>query len=143
MYVTFACLRSAGGDRLEYSLAGHPPIFAMFPAMNFQSAMITIAPDDLLAVVSDGFLEITNAEGEEFGTGAQERLVAWSATEPLPQIVDRPVAETARFGSQQDDQTILLVRAWACDFLTLLDASSRALRASNTVVAAACRCTPY
>jgi hypothetical protein len=130
MYVTLACLRSAGGDRLEYSLAAHPPIFhyhawdqsvselkmeqlpiAMFPAVNFQSAMITIAPGDLLAVVSDGFLEVTNAKGEEFGTEALERLVAGSATEPLPQIVDRLVAETARFGSQQDDQTILLVRA--------------------------------
>jgi hypothetical protein len=130
MYVTFACLRSAGGDRLEYSLAGHPPIFhyhasnqsvselkmeqlpvAMFPAVNFQSAMITIAPGDLLAVVSDGFLEVTNAEGEEFGPGALERLVAESGTEPLPQIVNRLIAETSRFGSQQDDQTILLVRA--------------------------------
>ena len=130
MYVTFACLRSAGGNTLEYSLAGHPPIIhyhasnrsvselkmeqlpiAMFPAMDFQSAIVTIAPGDLLAVVSDGFLEITNAKGEEFGTEALERLVAGSATEPLPQIVDRLVAETARFGSQQDDQTILLVRA--------------------------------
>lgn len=130
MYVTFACLRSAGGDRLEYSLAGHPPIFhyhasnrsvselkmeqlpiAMFPAVDFQSAMITIAPGDLLAVVSDGFLEVTNEKGEEFGMEALERFVAGSATEPLPQIVDRLVAETARFGSQQDDQTILLVRA--------------------------------
>ncbi|HEX4164845.1 MAG TPA: PP2C family protein-serine/threonine phosphatase, partial [Bryobacteraceae bacterium] len=130
MYVTLACLRSAGGDRLEYSLAGHPQIFhyhassqsvselkmeqlpvAMFPAVNFQSAVTTIAPGDLLVVVSDGFLEVTNAKGEEFGSGALESLVAGSATEPLPQIVDRLVAETARFGSQQDDQTVLLVRA--------------------------------
>jgi serine phosphatase RsbU (regulator of sigma subunit) len=73
--------------------------------------MITIAPGDLLAAVSDGFLEVTNEKGEEFGMEALERLFAGSATEPLPQIVDRLVAETARFGSQQDDQTILLVRA--------------------------------
>jgi hypothetical protein len=130
MYVTFACLRCAGGNQLEYSLAGHPPIFhyhasnqsfsqlameqlpiAMFPAVNFQSAMVTIAPGDLLTVVSDGFLEVANARGEEFGTAGLERLVAGSATEPLPQIADRLVAATARFGSQQDDQTILLVRA--------------------------------
>ncbi len=130
MYVTLACLRSAGGDRLEYSLAGHPPIFhyhasnqsvselgmeqlpiAMFPAVNFQSAMITVAPGDLLAVVSDGFLEVTNAKGEEFGKEALGAVLARSVTEPLPQIADRLVAETARFGSQQDDQTILLVRS--------------------------------
>jgi hypothetical protein len=130
MYVTFACLRSAGSNRLEYSLAGHPPILhyhsstrsvselkmeqlpiAMFPAVNFQSTTIEVAPGDLLAVVSDGFLEVTNAKGEEFSPKALERLVARNATEPLPQIVDRLVEETARFGSQQDDQTILLVRA--------------------------------
>jgi serine phosphatase RsbU (regulator of sigma subunit) len=122
MYVTFACLRSAGADKLEYSLAGHPPILhyhsstrsvsqlkmeqlpiAMFPAVEFKSAMITIAPEDLLVVVSDGFLEVTNAEGEEFGSEALARLVARSATEPLPQIVDQLISETARFGSQQDD----------------------------------------
>jgi phosphoserine phosphatase RsbU/P len=130
MYVTFACLRSAGSHRLEYSLAGHPPILhyhcstqsvselkmeqlpiAMFPAVNFQSATIAVAPGDLLAVVSDGFLEVTNTKGEEFGPAAFERFVARSAREPLPRIVDRLVEETARFGSQQDDQTILLVRA--------------------------------
>jgi hypothetical protein len=130
MYVTFACLRSAGGDKLEYSLAGHPPIFhyrasegnvsklkmeqlpiAMFPSVKFQSAMVAVAPGDLLAVVSDGFLEVTNARGEELGAEALERSFAASASEPLQQIIDRLVEQTARFGSQQDDQTILLVRA--------------------------------
>jgi phosphoserine phosphatase RsbU/P len=130
MYVTFAALRSGGADRLEYSLAGHPPILhyhsstqrvsalkmeqlpiAMFPDVNFQSSMITVAPGDPLAVVSDGFLEVTNSKGEEFGPEALERLVVRSAAEPLPQIVHQLVEEVARFGSQQDDQTILLVRA--------------------------------
>jgi sigma-B regulation protein RsbU (phosphoserine phosphatase) len=130
MYVTAACLRSAGVDRVEYSLAGHPPILhyhsatrsvsqlkmeqlpiAMFPAVKFQSATISVAPGDLLVAVSDGFLEVANPKGDEFGLGALERLVARNAAEPLGQIADRLVEETARFGSRQDDQTVLLVRA--------------------------------
>lgn len=129
MFVTLACIRSAGAGRLECSLAGHPPILhyhastqtvselkmeqlpiAMFRAANFESSAITVAPGDLLAVVSDGFLEVTNSKGEEFGVKALETLLRRSVTEPLAQIADRLVAETARFGSQQDDQTILLVR---------------------------------
>lgn len=130
MFVTLACLRSAGAGQLEYSLAGHPPILhyhsatrtvselrmeqlpvALFRAVDFESRVVTVAPGDLLAVVSDGFLEVTNGRGEEFGSEALKRLVTWSAKEPLSQIVERIVEETARFGSQQDDQTILLVGA--------------------------------
>jgi len=129
MYVTLASLRSAGSGRLEYALAGHPPILhyhsstrsvselrmeqlpiAMFPAAKFQSSIVAVAPGDLLAVVSDGFLEVPNGKGEEFGSERIGRLVTQNATEPLSRIVDRLVAETTRFGSQQDDQTILLVR---------------------------------
>jgi sigma-B regulation protein RsbU (phosphoserine phosphatase) len=130
MFVTLACLRSAGAGKLDYSLAGHPPILhyhsstrsvselkieqlpvAMFRDVHFQSSITALAPGDLLAVVSDGFLEVTNAKQEEFGLEALKRLVEKSATEPLPQLIDRLVEETARFGSQQDDQTILLIRA--------------------------------
>ena len=130
MYVTFAGLRFMGADTLEYSLSGHPPILhyhsstrivselkmeqlpiGMFPAVKFQSANVALAPGDLLAVVSDGFLEVANAKGDELGTDALEGLLVRNAIEPLPQIVDRLIEETARYGRQQDDQTILLVRA--------------------------------
>jgi len=129
MFVTLACLRSAGAGRLEYALAGHPPILhyhcstqaiselrmeqfpiAMFRAASFQSLMIAVAPGDLLAVVSDGFLEVANAKGEEFGLEALKRLLVRNAKEPLSEVAARLAEETVRFGSQQDDQTILLVK---------------------------------
>jgi hypothetical protein len=130
MYVTLACIRHDGNGRLEYALAGHPPILhyrssthsieqlkmeqlpvAMFRAANFETAMVAFAPGDLLAVVSDGFLEITNDKDEEFGPEGLEKIMLRNATEPLPRIAGLLVAEAARFGTQQDDQTILLVRA--------------------------------
>lgn len=130
MFVTLACLRSAGAGKLEYSLAGHPPILhyhaaarrvselsmeqlpvALFRGTKFESRTVAIERGDLLAVVSDGFLEVVNLQGEEFGEAALERLLVESATEPLSGIVSRLVDETRRFGSQQDDQTVLLLRA--------------------------------
>jgi len=60
---------------------------------------------------SDGFLEVTNDRGEEFGWGRLERVILENAAEPLTQIIARLVDETIHFGSQRDDQTILLVKA--------------------------------
>lgn len=130
MFVTIAGLRSLGSGRVEYSLAGHPPILhyhalsrsvsqlkmeqlpiAMFRAVNFHRETVAIEPGDVLAIVSDGLLEVTSGSGEEFGLARLEALVLQNAMEPLSRIVERLVEETARFGRQQDDQTILLVRA--------------------------------
>jgi len=83
----------------------------MFRAVNFETAIVAFDPGDLLAVVSDGFLEITNDKDEEFGPERLEKFLLHNATEPLPRIAELLVAEAARFGTQQDDQTILLVRA--------------------------------
>ena len=129
MFVTLACIRTAGEGRFEYALAGHPPILhyhsstmsvselrseqvpiAMFPNLIYESRVVAVEPADLLVVVSDGFLEVANFNGDEFGLEALKRLIASSATETLPRIVDRLVEETAHFGEQQDDQTVLLVR---------------------------------
>src|SRR5262249_2560032 len=63
----------------------HESPIAMFPTVSFESRMIAVAPGDLLAVVSDGFLEVTNAKGEELGSGALKKLLVRAATEPLPQ----------------------------------------------------------
>jgi hypothetical protein len=130
MFVTIAGLRSAGSGRVEYLLAGHPPILhyhalsqsvsqlqmeqlpiAMFRAATFESRTIAMEPGDLLAIVSDGFLEVTSSRGEEFGLERLESLVLRNAMEPLSRIAERLVEDTARFGRQEDDQTILLVRA--------------------------------
>jgi serine phosphatase RsbU (regulator of sigma subunit) len=129
MFVTLACIRTAGEGKLEYALAGHPPILhyhsstmsvselrseqlpiAMFPNLMYESHFVPVEPEDLLAVVSDGFLEVANSKGEEFGLDGLKRFIVSSATETLPRIVDRLVEETAYFGEQQDDQTVLLVR---------------------------------
>lgn len=112
MHATLACLCSAGPNiRSVSELKMEQLPIALFPAVKFQSAMIAVEPGDLLAVVSDGLPEVMNARDEEFGPEALGRAVVRTATKPLLEIVDRLVEEIARFGSQQDDQTVLLVRA--------------------------------
>jgi hypothetical protein len=130
MFVTLASLRLVDTGSLEYSLAGHPPILhyhysthgvsqlnmeqlpiALFGTAQFQSKTIAIEAGDLLVVLSDGFLEVTNIEGAEFGWERVERLVLQNARERLTHIFGQLVEETARFGRQQDDQTALLIRS--------------------------------
>jgi serine phosphatase RsbU (regulator of sigma subunit) len=129
MYVTLACIRSVDSSRLEYSLAGHPPILhyrrstqtvsqlkmeqlpiALFGTAKFQSSTVAVESGDLLVSVSDGFLEITNRAGEDFGWERLETLVVNNAIEPLARIAERLVEETSRFGRQEDDQSILLIK---------------------------------
>lgn len=128
-YVTFACLRSAGNAVVEYSLAAHPPILhyhsttrsvselkmeqlpiAMFRGTTYESSQVVLLPGDLLAIVSDGFFEVTNHQGQEFGWEGFRSFLLQNATDPLPRIIEKLVEETSRFGDQDDDQTLLLVR---------------------------------
>ena len=130
MFVTLACLRPVDGKRVEYALAAHPPILhyraitntvsflkmeqlpiAMFRETTFETNSIALATGDVLVIVSDGFLEVTNDRGEECGWERLERVILKNAAEPLTQIIARLVDETIQFGSQRDDQTILLVKA--------------------------------
>jgi serine phosphatase RsbU (regulator of sigma subunit) len=68
-------------------------------------------PWDLLVVVSDGFLEVTNSREEEFGWERLEKVIMQHANEPLLGVIDRLRDETDRFGRHDDDQTILLLRS--------------------------------
>ena len=129
MYATLAFLRFVGSDHLEYSLAGHPPVLhyhcsthsvsplkmeqlpiALFGTANFESRTIAIEPGDLLVTVSDGLLDVANRQGQEFGWEQIERLVLENAAEPLSFIVEKVIDEAARFGVQEDDRSLLLVR---------------------------------
>jgi serine phosphatase RsbU (regulator of sigma subunit) len=65
---------------------------------------------DIFAIVSDGFIEVTNSKDEEFGLERLEKLIARNAERELPEIFDAAVREAALHGKQQDDQTLLLVR---------------------------------
>ena len=131
-YVTFACLRCGEGGKVEYALAGHEPILhyhartkavtplamsqfplGLFAHATFTSGVVEVEPGDILTLLTDGLLEVTNAAGEEFGQARIADILLQNAARPLPDLTERIFTAVARHGPQQDDQTLVLVRAAA------------------------------
>jgi serine phosphatase RsbU (regulator of sigma subunit) len=71
---------------------------------------IDVAPGDLLLIATDGILETCNPEDREFGTEGLRGCVESNPQAPLPQLAANILATVAKWGKQQDDQTLLLVR---------------------------------
>src|SRR5260370_3532370 len=106
MFVTFAYL-AWNGERLEFSLAGHPPILhyhaatkeisevacsnlplGMFGGQHFVNGSVQCAPDDLFLMLTDGLLEVTNAADEEFGlAGVKSGMSAHAGNSPIAALL--------------------------------------------------------
>lgn len=128
MFATFAYL-AWDGERLEYSLAGHPAILhyrdatneisevsclnmplGMFDQQNFDTASVRCAPNDLFLILTDGLLEVTNPKGEEFTLAGIKPVILTHAAEPLTAIFQSIVDAVHRHGHATDDQSMLLMR---------------------------------
>jgi hypothetical protein len=128
MFATFAYL-AWNGERLEYSLAGHPAILhyqaatnvisdisclnmplGMFDQPEFDSASTECAPHDLFLILTDGLLEVANAKGEEFSLAGIKPVLLANAASPLSAIFDAILDATRLHGHAADDQSMLLVR---------------------------------
>lgn len=128
MFVTFAYL-AWNGERLEYSLAGHPPILhyhaatreiseipssnlpvGMFDGEKFVSGSVETAPDDVFLLLTDGLLEVTNAQGEELELDGIKAVMSAHAANPV-NVIFQAIRDAAnRYGHATDDQSLLLVR---------------------------------
>ena len=130
MYATFVGLRFVGDGRIEYLVAGHPPLLHYHAANSkvtrlgmeqfplgltgdcaYESAFAPYIPGDLFVLLSDGVIETEDSHGLEFGFDGVERVLLQHGKDSLKEIMDGLVAELGRFGYRRDDQTFLLVRA--------------------------------
>ena len=131
-YVTFACLRCGEGGQVEYALAGHEPILhyhagtktvtplameqfplGLFSQATFASGVVEVEPGDILTLLTDGLLEVTNGGEEEFGQRRIHDILLQNAGRSLPDLTERIFTAVGEYGQQQDDQTLVLVRARA------------------------------
>jgi serine phosphatase RsbU (regulator of sigma subunit) len=64
----------------------------------------------LFLMLTDGISEVANAKDEEFGLVRLEHLLVQNAARPLQQLCDFIMNEVKHHGTQQDDQTLLLLR---------------------------------
>jgi hypothetical protein len=129
MFATFAYL-AWNGERLEYSLAGHPSILhyhartkeiseesacsnmpvGMFDGQAFMSGPVECNSGDLFVLITDGLLEVANSKGEEFGLAGVKRVLAAQARNSL-RAISQAIRETAkRHGQAKDDQSLLFIR---------------------------------
>jgi hypothetical protein len=133
MFVTGAFLAADGGDgsgRLRFAVAGHPPILhwrrasgaveelsmpqlpiALFEdGPPFRSADAGVDCGDVLALVSDGLMEVFDRGEGEYGLERLKNALAAGAMQPLKDLFDAMLAGVRRHGPQIDDQSLLLVR---------------------------------
>jgi serine phosphatase RsbU (regulator of sigma subunit) len=128
MFITL-CFVACNSGRLQVGLAGHPcilqfrPSFGEIAEITCPNMPIGIQPSGdfitsetdaesgtLFMLYTDGFLEVTNAAGEEFGLQRLKGELQRHATEPLNAICAALQQSVARHGAKFDDQTILLIR---------------------------------
>lgn len=67
-------------------------------------------PGDLLVLVTDGFTEVIDRAGNEFGLEPIEAIVLADPQAPLRELYERIEQAARDHGPQVDDQTMLLVR---------------------------------
>jgi hypothetical protein len=128
MFVTAGFLQECEG-RLTLSLAGHPALLhlqrstgeiceyapsdlplGILREQSFSSRNIECQTGDILLLLTDGLTEAANQAGDELGIDPIKAGLRQWADLPLPDVF-RNIRDLAlRFGKQQDDQTMLLVR---------------------------------
>jgi phosphoserine phosphatase RsbU/P len=119
----------AASSTLRYSAAAHPPIMllragkvvelaenglmlAAFSFATYETAVYPLEHGDRLVLYTDGILEATNAQGEEFGSNRLCTLLTDSATLHAEEAADRVISSLQVWSkSQNDDLTVLI-----CDY---------------------------
>jgi DNA-binding response OmpR family regulator len=117
--------------RLTYANCGHNPPLLLRPGRQAQrleatatviglftdwecaTQDVTLAPDDTLAVFTDGITEAVNRAGEPFGDHRLLGVLEASHDLPASQVVEIILSRVREFshGQQQDDMTLLVARA--------------------------------
>jgi hypothetical protein len=125
-FITVAGVRSSSAG-IECAVAGHHPVLrvrgtqvdevtlpqmavGMFPDATFEAQALDWQPGDLLALVTDGLLEVFDAQDRELGMAGARQVLAAHHGRPLGEIAERLLAAARAHGSQLDDQTLLLIR---------------------------------
>lgn len=129
MYATLTAFRLNEDGRAWFAMAASPPVLhwspcrgdaqrvhaeqfplGLLPVSGFTGEPVDMQKGDLLAVATDGVLEVCNRHQEEFGIERLEESISAAPQLPLPDMADAILAKARAFGKQADDQTLLLIR---------------------------------
>jgi hypothetical protein len=127
MFATFGLLAYSAQHGLRYSLAGHLPILlcrgqdvqfldgqnmpvGVFANTVFESSVVDVLPGDLLAIITDGLIEVFDKRGDELGLEAIAAVLRNVREQPLEEIAAAIFQRATQHGARSDDQSLLLVR---------------------------------
>ncbi len=130
LFVTAGVLHCNTDGKLNLSMAGHPPLLhfrrttgtveehpaedlplGILPEQTFQTCEIVAESGDVLAILTDGMTEVFDSKKNELGLEPLKTALAADATRPLPEVFEAMRSVALKFGKQDDDQTLLLIRA--------------------------------
>jgi len=103
---------AADGECVWHDPTTFPMGFMRYPSLD-PPRSLSLAPGDLLGLISDGVFETENAAGEQFGTAGVEDVVVRHRHRPLTELLAALLEELRTFAGgvpQGDDVTIVLVR---------------------------------
>jgi len=92
----------------EYASQNLP--LGILPEQEFAADRLECDSGDVLLLLTDGFSEVFDVNGAELGLEPIKGAFLKVADRPLPEIFESLRSLSLRFGKQEDDQTILLVR---------------------------------
>ena len=100
-----------GGQIRSIRVEGVP--LGLLENTEYQETAVTLESGDLVAFFSDGLVEATDPQEEDFSIRRLEGILREHGKRPVSEIIDVIFAELARFEAgrpQRDDQTLLLFR---------------------------------
>jgi serine phosphatase RsbU (regulator of sigma subunit) len=128
MFATVGVLQWTGRT-FSLTLAGHPPLLhyvrsrgevseypaldlplGILPDQTFRSTEVVCQTGDILVLLTDGLTEVFDSSGREMGIGPLKEVLRSSASQELPELFSSMRATALKFGKQDDDQTMLIVR---------------------------------
>jgi sigma-B regulation protein RsbU (phosphoserine phosphatase) len=105
-------LRRANGQIERLDVGGLP--FGILPDAQYQSATVTLAPDDWLIIFTDGVVEAENFRQEEFGEARLLAAIEAGKSGSPAEMLKRLMADLDLFVGntpQHDDVTCMLLKA--------------------------------
>lgn len=134
MFATLAALRFVDSNlmasEVEYTSAGHVPLLhyrsrtrdivrycksefplGLFANATYASQRIRYETGDIFALVTDGVVDVGEDRDADLGFERLAQILRQHPERPLSEIVELIFTDLARHRMQDDDQTILLVRA--------------------------------
>jgi sigma-B regulation protein RsbU (phosphoserine phosphatase) len=130
LFVTAGVLHCDSNEQFTLSMAGHPPLLqfrkasgevvehsaedlplGVLPEQQFSTRGVDVAEGDVLVLLTDGMTEVFDADKKELGLEPVKEALRANALRPLPELSEAMREVALGFGKQEDDQTLLLIRA--------------------------------